>query len=58
MPPILTVELSKPELLTPGYFFFGSYQSDQDGPLMYDNNGVSSLLRNAPRTSTDPKYRI
>lgn len=39
IPPILTVEISRPELLSPGYFFFGSYQSEQDGPLMYDNNG-------------------
>ena len=38
--PIMTVELTKPELQSPGYYFLGVYQAEQSGPYIYDNAGV------------------
>lgn len=40
-PPILTLELSNQEKLSPGYIFVSPYEADNPGPYIYDNQGVS-----------------
>ncbi|KAJ9298028.1 hypothetical protein DTO217A2_8525 [Paecilomyces variotii] len=38
-PPILTLELSIQERLSPGYIFVTPYEADNPGPYIYDNQG-------------------
>jgi len=37
----VTIYNITPELVSPGYFFISPYQQIQDGPMIYDNDGVS-----------------
>jgi hypothetical protein len=38
--PILTIINQTQELVTPGYIFIAPYQAYQEGPYIYDNDGV------------------
>ncbi|KAB8265283.1 MFS general substrate transporter [Aspergillus pseudonomiae] len=38
-PPVLTIERSSPEKVTPGYIFVGPYEAANSGPYIYDNDG-------------------
>ncbi|KAF2501306.1 hypothetical protein BU16DRAFT_451643, partial [Lophium mytilinum] len=37
--PIVTLEILKPEYVTPGYIFLAPYRNIDSGPYIYDNNG-------------------
>lgn len=44
-PPILRIDHSEPEKLAPGYIFITPYESENPGPYIFDNTGVSLGLR-------------
>lgn len=38
-PPVMTIEKSDPDRLSPGYIFLGPYEAENPGPYIYDNDG-------------------
>ncbi|GAB7366271.1 hypothetical protein MBLNU230_g7829t1 [Neophaeotheca triangularis] len=57
-PPIITFDVLKPDLVTPGYVFLAPYRNVDPGPYIYDNAGNlvwSGAGSSGPKTAHTPR---